>query len=76
MAVGVKGVPPTLAWGTLEPKAPVAGAPQYVMDWIQALIRRELDRERCPGRCGQSGLWRREWRGSPRSGSYSPTRAR
>jgi hypothetical protein len=37
MAVGVKGIPPTLPWSLLEGAAPVNGTPQYSTEWITAL---------------------------------------
>jgi hypothetical protein len=38
IAVGVKGIPPTLAWAVLEPTAPVNGTSAYEgMQWIEAL---------------------------------------
>jgi hypothetical protein len=37
MAVGVKGIPPTLPWSLLEPSAPRGGTSDYAMQWIGAL---------------------------------------
>lgn len=38
MAVGVKGIPPTLPWVVLEPTAPVNGTSAYEgMQWIEAM---------------------------------------